>query len=81
MQTDASRVAVSAILAQRDPLGRERVVAYASKKLLPLEQLYYVLETYAVIFGPTKFDHYLFGRHIDSQSYHKLVSYINESQS
>ena len=48
------------------------------KKLLPREQLYTVieLETYAVIFGLTKFDHYLFGRHIDLQSDHKPLSYM-----
>ena len=49
LQTDASRVALSAILAQKDAQDRERVVAYASKKLLPRERLYSVieLETYA----------------------------------
>lgn len=78
LQTDASRVSISAILAQRDAAGRERVIAYASKKLLPREQLYSVieLETYAVIFGLTKFDHYLFGRKIELQSDHKPLSYM-----
>jgi hypothetical protein len=82
LQTDASRMAISAILAQRDPSGRERVVAYASKKLLPRERLYSVieLETYAVIFGLNKFDHYLFGRDIELQSDHKPLSFLASLQ-
>lgn len=53
-------------------------MAYASKKLLPRERLYSVIElkTYAVIFGLTKFDHYLFGRDIELQSDHKPLSFI-----
>jgi hypothetical protein len=71
-------MAVWAILAQRDSSGRERVVAYASKKLLPRERLYpgIEIETYAVIFGLNKFDHYLFGRNIELQSDHKPLSFL-----
>jgi RNase H-like domain found in reverse transcriptase len=77
-------VAGFAIQARRDLLGRERVVAYASNKLLARVQLYSVikLETYAVIISLTKFNHYLHGRHIELQRDHKpvLCGYMDESQ-
>ena len=79
LQTDASRSSVSAILAQRSNEGHVVVISYASRKLLPRETKYSVieLELLAVILGVTKFHHLLYGAKIILQSDHKALSYLN----
>jgi hypothetical protein len=79
LQTDASRVAVSAILCQKQDDGKEHVISYASRKLLPRETRYSVieLELLAVLFGVIKFNHYLYGSKIELQSDHRPLSYLS----
>ena len=78
LQTDASRVAISAILCQKDDNGKEHVVSYASRKLLPRERKYSVieLELLAVLFGVMKFHYYIYGHKIELQSDHRPLSYV-----
>jgi phospholipid-translocating ATPase len=44
LQTDASDYGIGAVLSQLDDLGNEKVIAYASKALLPREQKYSTTE-------------------------------------
>lgn len=78
IQSDASRRSISAILCQRGKDNKEHVISYASRKLLPRETKYSVieLELLAAVFGVTKFNHYVYGRKIELQSDHRPLSYI-----
>jgi hypothetical protein len=61
--TDASTVAIGAILSQKDQQGNERVIAYASRQLRPAEKNYYAteLECLAVVWSIKHFSKYLYG--------------------
>lgn len=63
LYTDASRVAIGAVLSQRDDEGRERVVAYASRKLKNAESNYGVteLEFLSIVVWVQHFHPYLHG--------------------
>ena len=63
LTTDASGVAVSAILTQADDAGRQHPVAYESRKLTTTERNYpaHVLELLAVVHALRVFKHYLLG--------------------
>ena len=77
---DASTVALSAILMQRDEeTGTNYVVSYASRKLLPRErkQPATVLELNAVIFALTKFDHWVYARKIHVFTNHRPIQWLN----
>ena len=73
MQTDASDYGVGAILSQLDDSGNEKVIAYASKALLPREQKYSTTEkeTLAVVFGV-----YLLGRHFKLITDHNALRWL-----
>ncbi|CAK1604431.1 unnamed protein product [Parnassius mnemosyne] len=61
---DAGPSGLGAVLAQRQPDGTERVVAYASRSLTRAECNYAQIqkEATAIIFAIKKFHHYLYGR-------------------
>jgi hypothetical protein len=61
--TDASEVAISAVLTQPDDEGHHHPVAYESRKLTDAEQAYpsHVLELLAVVHALRVFRHYLLG--------------------
>jgi hypothetical protein len=63
LTTDASNVAVAAILTQPDDQGHQHPVAYESSKLTAAEQNYpaHVLELLAVVHALLVFRHYLLG--------------------
>jgi hypothetical protein len=66
LTTDASNIAVAAILTQPDDDGRQHPVAYESRKLTAAERNYpagpaHVLELLAVVHSLRAFRHYLFG--------------------
>ena len=63
LTTDASNIAVAAILTQPDDEGRQHPVAYESRKLTAAERNYpaHVLELLAVVHALRAFRHYLLG--------------------
>ena len=62
--TDASTIALGAILSQKDKDNKEHVIAYASRTLNPHEKNYSIteLECLAVIWSIKHFHHYLHGQ-------------------
>jgi hypothetical protein len=63
LTTDASEMAISAVLTQPDDDGQHHPVAYESRKLTAAEQAYpaHVLELLAVVHALRVFRHYLLG--------------------
>lgn len=61
---DAGPLGLGAVLSQRQPDGKERVVAYASRALSKAETNYAQIqkEATSIVFGIKKFHHYLYGR-------------------
>ena len=61
--TDASNIAVAAILTQQDNEGLQHSVVYESLKLIAAERNYpaHVLELLAVVHALLTFQHYLLG--------------------
>ena len=81
LRTDASDVGIGAILLQeRD--GKKFPIAYASRKLLPREQRYSVMERecLAIIWGTQKFEAYLFGKHFQLETDHQPLKCIAKSK-
>ena len=78
-QTDASDYGVGAVLSQRDQLGNEKVIAYASKVLSPREQKYSTTEkeAFAVVFGTAHFRVYLLGRHFQLITDHSALRWLH----
>ena len=81
LRTDASDVGLGAILLQ-DHDGKRFPVAYASRKLLPREQRYAVMERecLAVVWGIRKFEPYLFGKHFQLETDHQPLKCIAKSK-
>ena len=77
VQTDASDVGVGAVLFQEYDDGKFPV-AYASKKLLPRERNYSVIERecLAIVFAIKKFQKYLYGKEFVLQTDHQPLAYI-----
>lgn len=75
LQVDASSTGLGAVLIQDD-----RPVAYASKALTPTQQSYSQLEKelLAVVFGCSKFDEYIVGRHVKVETDHKPLESITK---
>ena len=84
VQTDFCRLAVAAILSQKDDKDQEYVVQYASKKLNPAQQLWSSAdgEAYAAAWAIKHWRPYLFGRHFtlvtDSMSVRYLKTALAE---
>jgi hypothetical protein len=85
LQTDASQsqMAVAAALCQRDDQGTEYVIGYASRKLLPRETHYSVieLECLAIVLGVRKFEQYIYGRKMIVQSDHQPLKFLHNMSS
>jgi hypothetical protein len=78
LQTDASNYGISAILVQTDENGVEHVVSYSSRKLLPRERNYSVIEKecLAILHGLVKHDDWVYGQHITIQSDHRALMWL-----
>jgi phospholipid-translocating ATPase len=79
VQTDATANSVAAVLTQLGEDGREHVVCYASRKLLPREQRYSTMERecLGIIFAVLKWEQWLFGRKIIVQTDHKPLQWLD----
>jgi hypothetical protein len=64
LMTDASKEGLGAILSQKNNEGKEIVIAYGSKSLLPAEKNYPItdMECLAIVWGIKHFHEYLIGR-------------------
>ena len=81
LRTDASDTGIGAILLQ-DHVGDKQPVAYASRKLLPREQAYSVMERecLAIVWGITKFEVYLDGKEFVLETDHQPLMYLQRSK-
>ena len=79
LQTDASNRGVGAVLSQLDDEGRDRPIAYFSRKLLPREERYSTVEQecLAIKLGVEAFKVYLIGRPFIVQTDHRSLKWLN----
>jgi hypothetical protein len=79
LQTDASNFAIAAILSQLDDQGRERVVSYASRKLLPRESNYSTIqkELLAIVWAANHFETWIYGHNVICQSDHRPLAWLD----
>ena len=80
LQTDASEVGVGAVLSQADAEGYDHPVAYFSRKLLPTEQRYAIVEKecLAIKLGVEAFQVYLLGREFVIQTDHRALQWLTK---
>lgn len=81
VSSDASRIALGAVLMQFSDSNEWQPVEYASRKLTDTETRYAMieLEALAITYACEKFDYYLVGRKFDVETDHKpLISLLNE---
>ena len=77
IQSDVPQFGIGVMLLQRIN-EKQRIIAYASRKLLPCEQLYFTIERelLAVTFSLQKFEQYLYGREVRLETDHKPLLYL-----
>src|ERR1043165_5449033 len=80
--TDASGNGLGAVLTQLDENKRERVIAYASKSLLPAEKNYTIteLECLAIVWGIKHFHKYLVGKKFTIWIDHSALKYLKTAK-
>jgi hypothetical protein len=78
LYTDASKIALGAILHQKGDDGKEHVIAYENKTLSPAEQNYTTteLECLAVVWAVEKFDYYLEGNDFKVITDHSALQWL-----
>ena len=81
LRTDASDLGLGAILLQEKD-GKKFPIAYASRKLLPREQRYSIMERecLAVVWGTQKFEPYLYGKHFQLETDHQPLTCLAKSK-
>ena len=83
LSCDASPYGVGAVLSHLMDNQSDKPIAYASRSLSTVERKYSQLdkEALAILFGVSKFHHYLYGRHFIIYSDHKpLMHILNQSK-
>lgn len=82
VDTDASDIAVGAVLGQLDDNGNERPVFFASRKLSPAEKKWPVRdkEALAILFACQSFRHHILGTHFTVRSDHHSLQWLMEAQ-
>ena len=75
---DASNYAIGTVVLQRDDENRERVIAYASRRLSGPESRYTTTEreALAIIFTCEKFRHFLLGRRVVVYTDHHSLCWL-----
>ena len=78
LDTDANNTGIGAVLSQKQEVGTERVIAYASRVLSKAERRYYVTrrELLAVVFFIDDFRHYLIGRSFTLRTDHGSLTWL-----
>ena len=78
LATDASDYAVGACLAQQDLEGKERPIAFLSKKLSPAQTRWATIEkeAYAIIWALGKLDAWLFGTKVKVITDHNPLKFL-----
>lgn len=81
LRTDASDFGLGAVLLQEQN-GEKMPVAYACRKLLPMERNYYVIEKecLAVVWGVSKFHRYVYGKEFILETDHQPLTYLNKAK-
>ena len=81
LRTDASDAGIGAVLLQQHE-GKLFPVAYASKKLLPRERNYSIMEKecLAVVWAVKRFNVYLYGAPFVLQADHQPLAYLNRAK-
>jgi hypothetical protein len=81
LRTDASDIGIGAVLLQEHD-GTKFPIAYASKKLLPRERAYSVIERecLALVWGVRKFETYLYGVEFVLETDHYPLIYLNKAK-
>ncbi|EGT44573.1 hypothetical protein CAEBREN_28128 [Caenorhabditis brenneri] len=76
METDASSMAISAILLQKNKEDQVQAISYASRKLGPAERNYPPIEAeaLAVVFGLQYYRQYVLGSHVTVVTDHKPLT-------
>ena len=79
LMTDITMHSVAGILSQRDDYGVERNIAYFSRKLIPRETKYSVLELEAlgILTGCLKFHHIIYGYKVVARTDHKSLEFLD----
>ena len=82
LRTDASDIGIGAVLLQEFEGEGQLPIASASKKLLPREKNYSVIEKecLAIIWGVEKFRKYLYGVEFLLETDHKPLSYMQTAK-
>ncbi|XP_069140237.1 uncharacterized protein [Argopecten irradians] len=81
LRTDASDTGIGAVLLQEEN-DKAMPVAYASRKLLPREKNYAIIERecLAIVWGIQKFEPYLYGREFVLETDHQPLTYLNRTR-
>ena len=79
LQTDASEQGLGAVLSQLEENGEEHPVAFASRKLLPREKNYSVVEKecLAIVWSLQMFHVYLYGQRFVIETDHQPLSWLH----
>ena len=82
LRSDASDIGIRAVLLQKFEGEGKLPIAYASKKLLPRERNYSVIEKecLAIIWAIEKFSKYLFGEEFIMECDHKPLSFMQTAK-
>ena len=80
LQTDASDCGVGAVLSQKDKSREDHPIAYFSRKLLPREEKYSVIEKecLAIKLACQSFRVYLLGRRFKIQTDHRALEWMDK---
>ena len=78
LYTDASNVGIGTVLAQRSPVGEERVISYASKGFCSAEKNWTTTEkeAFAIVWALQYFHAYLYGVKVIVYSDHKALNWL-----